>query len=596
MKSLFKFCAPKSLFFLLVTNTGIRPAEIATAVIAAEELTVLVVMGTAAIHEMLVRYGQRDKIENEVLLVDVPGTGVPIESITVAGKSDEEVVAEVTQVVATAIGMEHDLSKVDQNKLDQKLRSQKLRFTNIIADSRSWGRAEHRFSSYRTAIDQIKSSNREKGRILGNQVVDIFILKNVTVRLPENLPGFQKDIQTVKRTFVDCNSPNLVRRIEARIHLSYLVKLDPDLFGDIREVACNLQARYFDKDKLVDISYDRRLAETMWMLFRDFSFYWGEKELEKFVGVIKRDNLDCEDSFEHLYRRISGQLSAEKKRQNKEYQPIAKWGKGRFFTHDRHKQILNESYNGKLFEVAVLCERGQFDEARAIAKKFNEDPMMKCVIGDYRRGLFKVNLLAGANEFLQKVKEKRLQAEALVSSEAELKIATDESLPKDPISLAPDSDSPSANQPISDIAPPPLPPGQKPDRDEEQEQDSEQAKKKDSHPVPPEGRNEFSDQEAQLKHNWSKRKGHMEKTPKNEKLVHDVANDPECYFGSDKHENHCYAKILEDGKQVWTEVRYNKIKNWGINEPGNIKKWNSETGFKALKPPKPPGKSWKPNL
>jgi len=97
---------------------------------------------------MLVWYGQRDKIEDEVLLVDVPGTGVPI-----IEKSDEEVVAEVTQAAATAIGMEHNLSTVDQNKLDKQLRSQKLRFTNTIADSRSWGRAEHRFSLYRTTID-----------------------------------------------------------------------------------------------------------------------------------------------------------------------------------------------------------------------------------------------------------------------------------------------------------------------------------------------------------------------------------------------------------------------------------------------------------
>jgi len=48
-------------------------------------------------------------------------------------------------------------------------------------------------------------------------------------------------------------------------------------------------------------------------------------------------------------------------------------------------------------------------------------------------------------------------------------------------------------------------------------------------------------------------------------------------------------------------VRNNKIKNWGINEPGDIKIYNSETGFKALKIPKgkkipkPSGKSWKTN-
>jgi len=72
-------------------------------------------------------------------------------------------------------------------------------------------------------------------------------------------------------------------------------------------------------------------------------------------------------------------------------------------------------------------------------------------------------------------------------SEAELKIVG-ELVPEDPISLAPDSDSPSIEQPISDIAPPPLPPDQEPDRDEEQEQDREQVKKKDPRSVPPEGR------------------------------------------------------------------------------------------------------------
>jgi len=64
-----------------------------------------------------------------------------------------------------------------------------------------------------------------------------------------------------------------------------------------------------------------------------------------------------------------------------------------------------------------------------------------------------------------------------------------------------------------------------------------------------------------------------------------VANDQECYFGPDKHGNHCYAKILEDGRQVCMEVQDNKIKNWGINKPKDIRVYNTETGFKALKVP-----------
>ena len=101
-----------------------------------------------------------------------------------------------------------------------------------------------------------------------------------------------------------------------------------------------------------------------------------------------------------------------------------------------------------------------------------------------------------------------------------------------------------------------------------------------------------------------KRKGHLVKTPENEKLIYDVANDPKCYLGPSNFGNHWYAKILENGKQVYAEVRGNIIQSWGINEPGNIRTYNSETGLKALKPSsqkipkpsKPPGKSWKSNL
>ena len=106
--------------------------------------------------------------------------------------------------------------------------------------------------------------------------------------------------------------------------------------------------------------------------------------------------------------------------------------------------------------------------------------------------------------------------------------------------------------------------------------------------------NKFPDQEGQLKHNWRKGEGHVERTPKNEKLFYDIANDPECLCGPpDKRGHHWYAKILENGKQAWVEVRGNTMQGWGINEPGNIKTYNPETGFKALKASR--GKSWKTN-
>ncbi len=72
-----------------------------------------------------------------------------------------------------------------------------------------------------------------------------------------------------------------------------------------------------------------------------------------------------------------------------------------------------------------------------------------------------------------------------------------------------------------------------------------------------------------------------------EKLVYDVANDPNCYCGPpDIHGNHWYEKILEDGKQVWVKVRNNKIISWGVNKAKDIREWNSETGLAAPKAPK----------
>jgi len=124
---------------LLVTNTEIRPAAIVPAAIATEELAALVVMNFAAINQVLAQYRQPNRGEDKTLLVNVPETSVPIQKISVIGKSDEEVVAEVTQAVATAIGIKHNFPKADQNKLDSQLRSQKLRLINTLEHDRSWG-------------------------------------------------------------------------------------------------------------------------------------------------------------------------------------------------------------------------------------------------------------------------------------------------------------------------------------------------------------------------------------------------------------------------------------------------------------------------
>ena len=86
---------------------------------ATEELATLAVMNFTAINQVLVQYRPSSKSEDEILLINVPEKSIPIQGITVAGKLDEEVVTEVTQVVTTAIEMKHNLSEVDQNKWEE---------------------------------------------------------------------------------------------------------------------------------------------------------------------------------------------------------------------------------------------------------------------------------------------------------------------------------------------------------------------------------------------------------------------------------------------------------------------------------------------
>ena len=163
-------------------------------------------------------------------------------------------------------------------------------------------------------------------------------------------------------------------------------------------------------------------------------------------------------------------------------------------------------------------------------------------------------------------------ADELARKEVELKAVES----KQKVVAAPGSQN--TDQTIS--TPAPLPPEQDPNKNKKQKQENEQEKKK-----PPLGENEFPDQKAQQEHNWRKGEGHVERTPKNEKLMYDVANDPNCYLGPDKRGHHWYGKILKDGKQAWVEVRDNIMQGWGINEPGNIKTYNPKTGLKALRAP-----------
>lgn len=50
------------------------------------------------------------------------------------------------------------------------------------------------------------------------------------------------------------------------------------------------------------------------------------------------------------------------------------------------------------------------------------------------------------------------------------------------------------------------------------------------------------------------------------------------YLGNDQYDNAWYSKILEDGRQVWIQIRDGIIFDGGIND--TPKQWNPKTGYK----------------
>ena len=90
--------------------------------------------------------------------------------------------------------------------------------------------------------------------------------------------------------------------------------------------------------------------------------------------------------------------------------------------------------------------------------------------------------------------------------------------------------------------------------------------------------NHIPDNKSIICHIFRNAEGHVLDSPQNRELLENVANDVDCFLGKDKYGNEWYAKILEDGRQVWVEVRNNVIFEGGINEIPKI--WNPDTGFK----------------
>ncbi|MBS0521277.1 MAG: hypothetical protein JSR90_21445, partial [Proteobacteria bacterium] len=89
---------------------------------------------------------------------------------------------------------------------------------------------------------------------------------------------------------------------------------------------------------------------------------------------------------------------------------------------------------------------------------------------------------------------------------------------------------------------------------------------------------------SQLMHVLRDEEGHLPDTPANKQLLEDVANDPANVMGPDEFGNVWSARILSDGRQVWTRTRNETIINGGINR--TPKPYNSKTGLSASSKPR----------
>ncbi len=78
-------------------------------------------------------------------------------------------------------------------------------------------------------------------------------------------------------------------------------------------------------------------------------------------------------------------------------------------------------------------------------------------------------------------------------------------------------------------------------------------------------RTRYPENDGQIKHMFRAADGHVPDTPANRALFLDLADDPDSYLMHDQWGNVVSARILQDGRQAWVQVRNGIIQNAGIN-------------------------------
>lgn len=89
--------------------------------------------------------------------------------------------------------------------------------------------------------------------------------------------------------------------------------------------------------------------------------------------------------------------------------------------------------------------------------------------------------------------------------------------------------------------------------------------------------NQLPPDNSQLMHIFGNRIGHIADTPQNRQAIIDLVNDESCRLGISNHGLTWYARIEEDGSQLWASVRNGIVQNCGRNRPPH--EWNDESGL-----------------
>jgi len=77
--------------------------------------------------------------------------------------------------------------------------------------------------------------------------------------------------------------------------------------------------------------------------------------------------------------------------------------------------------------------------------------------------------------------------------------------------------------------------------------------------------NELQITDNDASHMFADRPGHLIDTPANRKLLIDLASKKENFLGIDSYGTGWYARVVEDGNQLWAAVRRGFVRNGGLN-------------------------------